>query len=342
MANDADKAWLSPTSASKLLACPAAVSRLPTGPRPTPSVSAPKNAGSLAHIAVQRWIENGGWRVASPSHSLVESYRAAAEQHRIPLEELSDGRTTESRLKFQEPFLAEAIQARAGMHGSVECEAVIYDDSAHLWGTVDLLLKGGNGITLIDLKSGADAAKESLPEAITRQLLLYAVLVKADRGCWPTEVGVYSLRCGLRSIMCAESDSLELLSQVLSARDSWAEGHRPPNPAPQHCHLCNYRFNCTEHWQAINGWDDPDAVEGVLESIAYAANGMSSLTLTSERGTVWVSNVPARLASGLRIGSVTRGVRVRRRRRGRLEDRNSQTWYATENSDFNSVSDRLP
>ncbi|GFG52302.1 hypothetical protein CQY20_34060 [Mycolicibacterium agri] len=100
-----------------------------------------------------------------------------ADRNGLTVELLEDGRATESRLKVQEPLLAEAIRSYVGIDGSALVEEPLYDDENCIWGTVDLLLESDYGITIIDLKSGADAAKESLPEKIIAQLMLYALLV---------------------------------------------------------------------------------------------------------------------------------------------------------------------
>ncbi|GAT08461.1 PD-(D/E)XK nuclease family protein [Mycolicibacterium novocastrense] len=331
------KAWLSPTSAAKLLACPAAVSRLPFGTRPVPNESVPNNAGSLAHLAVQRWVETGGWRRAASYPSLAETYRQEAEDGGVTLELLDDGRTTESRLRVQEPLLAEAIDSYVGVNGTASAEKLMYDDDNLLWGKVDLLLEGDNGATVIDLKSGADAADGSLPEAILTQLMVYAMLVFANRRSWPATLAIFSLRTGLRTIAVTELELHTLLTRLQSTRDAWASGHRPAIPSTRGCRYCARRFECTAHWNIVDEWEDPDAIEGILEGVEYAANGKSSLVLRSNRGKAWISGVPSGTASGLLIGTMTRAVRLRRSRRKLHDLQDREIWYATDRSDFRTM-----
>lgn len=329
--------WLAPTSTAKLIACPASLPELPTGGRPQPPSSLPANAGVLGHLAVQRWVESGSWRKDSLGESLVDHFQREAHVHGVVVERLVDGRVTESRLRAQEAALASAIRVFAGANGSVLTEKPMYDDTNHLWGTVDLLIDGERGATVVDLKSGADAAKEKIPADIRNQLLHYALLVLADRGTIPSTLAVFSLRRGLRVVEGEEGDLESLLVKIDAARQRWMDGIRPAVPSPDQCHFCGRRLACDAHWAAINEWEEPDATQGVLKLVENAANGKSSLTLSCDERSVWISDVPSVIASSLQEGSLTRGVRLRKSKREIHDHQNREIWYANEQSAFCSV-----
>lgn len=248
------------------------------------------------------------------------------------MEQLTDGRTTESRLKAQGPGLATAIRTRVGSSGTVVTEEQLFDDGNRLWGTIDLLILGEQGVTVIDLKSGADAAKDPLPEEIRNQLLHYALLVRSTHGTSPA-LGVFSLRRGLRLVEQADGDLDSLLSQIEAARQTWMAGDRTADPSPEQCHFCRHRLECEPHWAAILEWDDPDATQGILRRVVVAANGSSALTLDND---VWISDVPAAMSSHLGIGQPLRGVRIRRSRRESVLE-GQTNWHASAQSAFKSV-----
>lgn len=337
--DDGDIAWLTPTSAAKLLACPASlsVSILPNGERPQPPSGTPDNAGALAHLAVQHWAESGGWRNDVNVPCLRDFFRQEASTYGIVVEALIGGRITESRLKAQEQALAHAIRSYAGGTGSVLTELSLYDDTNHLWGTIDLLVQSDQGATVIDLKSGGDASKVTVSEGIRKQLVHYALLVLAETGSAPKTLAVFSLTRGLRVLDFNADDMKSLRAEIDLARRAWIEGLRPAVPSSEHCRFCKRRLDCDAHWAEFNEWTDPDAAQGMLVLIETAANGSSSLTLTHDGKKVWVSDVPAAAVAGLKRGLLTRGVRLRRRQRDIHDEQQREIWYADEQSAFRGV-----
>lgn len=325
-------AWLSPTAAAKLLACPASVENLPTGTkRPAPPPSFPRNSGSLAHLAVQRWIESGTWRSDHDCATLVALFREEAEKNGIAVALLPDGRTTEARLEVQGPALAESLAKFAGSLGTVEAEVSLYDDGEYLWGTIDLLVHNGQEFAVLDLKTGEDAAGADIPESIKHQLWQYALLVSADRGTTPKMVSVFSLRRGLRPVDVEDADLLDLRIRLNSARQEWLSGARNTYPSPDACRFCSRRLRCEPHWSALKNWDNQDGVEGVVKRIDQAANGLAAVMLSTDKGIAWISEIPALAAESLEVGKASRAVRVRQMSHDEDSGQPAR-WRATEQS----------
>ena len=328
-------AWITPTSAARLLACPASVVLPPlraAGRPPPPELTPPGNAGSLAHLALRRWVEAEGWREDADAPSLAHFFRDEATRYGIAVEELTDGRLTESRLRAQQAALADAIRHFCGAGGTVLTEKPLYDDSNRLWGTIDLLIRGADGCTIIDLKSGADASAENLPDELKDQLLHYALLVDAEYRKKPQTLAIFSLLRGLRVVGYDQCDLERVMAKITVARRSWFAGHRPATPSPSTCRFCTRRIECEPHWSAVAGWEQPDAVQGKLVRIDSAANGSSSLMLRRDSDELWISDVPTSLTGGLKNGALVRGVRLRRSRRDIHDSKCLEIWYADKGS----------
>jgi hypothetical protein len=112
--DDTPEPWLSPTSATKLLRCGAsftgAAKREQLVPVGTGRVSAP-NAGSLAHLAVRQWIEEGHWTSSGRGEELAGCYRQAARAASVDIGNLFDGRLTQSRLKVRADELGALLRS---------------------------------------------------------------------------------------------------------------------------------------------------------------------------------------------------------------------------------------
>jgi hypothetical protein len=305
--------------------------------RPVSPSSPPRNAGSLAHLAVQRWVESESWRDDDDASTLVRLFREEAERHGMSIELLPDGRTTEARLEVQGPALINVLKDfTGGSAGSVQAEVALYDTDAQLWGTIDLLLKSGSESAVIDLKTGADAAGSELPDSISNQLRHYALLVWAELGTPPKMLSLFSLRRGLRPISFDSEDLVELRSRLDSARKEWILGVRSAHPSPEVCRFCYRRLYCDPHWAEVAGWDKVDAVNGVLERIDIATNGLAAIVLRTDSCQVWISGIPSSSVTSLKIGEATRAVRVRRVEQEEDSDEPAR-WFATEHSAFANV-----
>ncbi|SNS43408.1 PD-(D/E)XK nuclease superfamily protein [Geodermatophilus saharensis] len=328
--------WLSPTSAARLLTCPASVVGLVTGPPPrSPAPSTGTSAGALAHAALQRWVMADDWRYGDRDGALVDHFHAVAEARKVAVAAVMNGRVTEARLEQRASSLGELMR-QAGADATAEAEVTLHDSERRLWGTLDLLITSDRGVWLIDLKSGMDAAQSLLPAVILSQLSIYSHLVAAVRGRAPTWVGVFSLRQGAKQVPVSPSD-LGLLGLLDERRSAWMAHDRPALPAPEVCRYCTRRPGCDPHWIALRAWGGADGVEGQLLRAQTAENGRTALLVQNATGSAWVSNMRGEGFQEL-VGHHVRVMRIRRRTpAGQSSD--AAQWQATDSSAIASVGD---
>jgi hypothetical protein len=307
-----DVPWLSPAAANRLLTCPYSVTYLPTGGRPVLKQTAERDVGTLAHSALQRWIENGAWRSPAGDGQLAALFSSVAEEHGVDFTKVPDGRMTAARLRHRAPELREVL-CGLGDRGNAECEVTLYDDDRRLWGTVDVLISSPRGPVVVDLKSGGDAASAALPTAIAVQLWMYAALVERCRDARPRWLGVYSLRRGMREIAPPREGLPNFLLSLDDVRAAWVSGDRAALPTRDHCRYCRRRLDCQPHWDELTQWPAPDGVEGRLLRIQKAANGRTAVRLATAAGEAWVTDLRTPFAGGT-VGQGLRLVRVHPRR----------------------------
>lgn len=329
--------WLSPTSAARLLTCPASVVGLVTGPPPqSPAPSTGTSAGVLAHAALQRWVMADDWRCGDRDGALVDHFHAVAKAHKVAVAEVVDGRLTEARLGQRASSLGELMR-QAGADATAEAEVTLHDSERRLWGTLDLLVTSERGVWLIDLKSGMDAAQSLLPAVIRSQLLLYSHLVTAVRGRAPTWMGIFSLRQGAKQLAVSQSDDSALLRLLDERRSAWMAHDRPALPSPEVCRHCTRRPRCDPHWIALRAWEDADGFEGQLLRAQTAENGRTALLVQNATGSAWVSNMRGKGLQEL-VGHRVRVMRIRRRTAAGQFSGPTQ-WQATDSSAIASVGD---
>ncbi len=334
-----DVAWLSASSAVRLLDCPAAVTTLPRGAAlPAGPTDAAINAGSLAHRAVERWVRAGGWRreAAAAQDSLAGSLQTVAAEAGVALSQLRDGRTTEARLRVHEGDLATALQRLAGPAGSVKTEVTLHDTENRIWGTLDLLAHDGRDWSILDVKTGADAAGHDVQTEIQQQLLVYADLVMTTHGKLPRVAAVFSLRRGLVTLPVDGAQVAAFRLRLLDARSAWLTGLREARPDRRGCTFCRRRFDCPEHWEASSSWSDADGVQGVLVRCDHSQSGRSAVLLRDGEREAWVHDL-ANDTTQLTVGALTRAVRVRRQREDGAQAGTTERWRAGSTSDIRSL-----
>ena len=144
--------WLSPTSAWRLLTCPASLGR----PQGTLGSLEP-NAGTIAHQAIQRWIETGDWTdPIQRSERLTAHFDAAACDARADITVLRDGRMTRARLAARAGQLAAELTELTSGGASIACEQPLSDPRRRLRGIPDVVVHGRRS-AVIDFKTGRDA-----------------------------------------------------------------------------------------------------------------------------------------------------------------------------------------
>lgn len=292
--------WWSATATWRLLRCPA--SATPAHVPAIPPEQAADNAGTVAHLALQTWTETGDWSRPDPGVRLQERFDEVAAAHGADPARMPNAIVTRARLKSRGKELA-AILADAS--GGIRSELLLSDDGDHLFGILDIAA-GGPGGFIIDLKTGRDASAES-STAIEHQMTFYAHLFQATYGMLPERVIVFNLQRGLAEIEVTPSAIGVLLDQVRAAQLTERTVARPEADT---CRFCSKRMTCQPHWDAVQAWDQADAIEGAIGNIEHSSSGTAALLI----GGQWLTGIPASaFPDGAAPGQFARAVRVRRR-----------------------------
>lgn len=292
--------WLSPTRAWRLTECAASV-----GPGMNSSAtltSDAPNSGTIAHRAVQLWIESGGYRDGDARGGLSEAINTVLATTGVR-HVVGEWTSTRARLLARAPQLAERL--RQGSR--VISEQELRDPRRALLGTPDIVVIGQDGAIIIDLKTPT-ARDEAIPPWIDFQLTIYAHLVQQEHGVFPHRAEVFRLNKGFMPVSVSQSSVAAALDLVESARQA---DRSVATPSPETCRYCHRRIACESHWEASSLWVNSDCVEGTVERIERAANGVTSLLLRSANSSLWVSGVPTEIATAS-VGECLRLVRLQR------------------------------
>lgn len=290
-------AWLSATSAARLLHCPASASFI-SAPDPVP-LSPPGDSGTLAHFAVNAWIEIEAWLRDEPGRALQDCWDMEAARWGVDARGLRDSVMTRSRLRSRGAELGALLQSAGG---SPRSEVFLRDSAQLIYGQADIVVHSEDGGAVIDLKTGAD----SQTERVRTQLLVYAHLFRQEADHLPGALVAFSLRHGAVHIDFSERDIDGLLEQVQAARK------QPPValPDPAGCRFCRRRLRCEPHWEAEAAWEDPDCVEGEISRTERASTGFMAICVDTVQGRQWVTGVTPSMGGELKPGDTVRFTEV--------------------------------
>lgn len=219
----------------------------------------------------------------------------------------ADWRMVRASLKARAPQLADVVGSRS--IAEVVSETELRDQERKLRGIPDLLLLGDE-VILLDLKTQQFDGDE-LPEAVQFQLNIYSHLVNVQYGSRPDRVEVFSLHRGRIPVAVTQESINNTLAEVDAGR---ACDQTDAHPEPDLCRYCDRRLICEPHWQALQGWLDPDALEGEIIDIEVATNGQAALRVQLADGATWVNRIPASELKGSQPGQRVRLVRLRKPR----------------------------
>lgn len=318
--------WLSATSAGRLLRCPAsaAFTLVPV----VPSASAPRNAGSLAHLAMGAWLESGAWLADSPGACLQTAWDAEASRWSIDPKGLNDSVITRSRLRRRGAELASLLSTSGS---DALSEVVLQDDLRHIYGQLDVVMDGADGGAVVDLKTG-DTGKGTITADVRTQLLLYAHLFAQQYGRLPTSLVAFSLRYGGMRVKFSQADIDALLASIDHARGTQP---RAAIPNKTGCRYCRRRLTCAPHWEAAAMWEDPDCVEGSVVKVETSRVGLTAIQVATSRGEEWITGLVALGDGAIRLGSSIRVAEVTRRGDGAEGE-----WRATRSTRVSPVDSR--
>lgn len=301
--------WWSATGTWRLLNCPASATpaAAPTKPPATP----PGNAGTIAHLALQEWVQSAQWGSEEPGNRLQEAFDSVLSAHRINAAEMPRATMTRARLKTRGIELAGILTSAS----AVLSEQLLVDETRNLFGIIDLVIPPPNG-TIVDLKTGHLAAPTT-DAAVRHQMTFYAHLYAEAYGQAPGRIITFSLRTGTNELSIDPSSVATLLDEIQAARTSSPELAVPNEVV---CRYCVRRMECGPHWQDIQTWKTPDALEGTLQRIEHASSGLTALLI----GEQWLSGISAcALPNTMKPGAFVRAIGARQRLGG------AQEWIAT-------------
>ncbi len=297
--------WLSPTSAWRLLTCPASLGR----PQGTLRSLEP-NAGTIAPQAIQRWIETGDWSdPIQRGERLTAHFDAAACDAGADVTMLRDGRMTRARLAARADQLSAALAEFTSGDASIACEQPLSDPRRRLRGILDVAVHGRRS-AVIDFKTGRDATVP-LTERVRLQLLIYAHLYRCAYGQLPEMVEAFSFIHGPLRVSADGASVEATLDAITEAR---AQDPEVARPSPTVCAFCTRRFVCEPHWNTVPTWDAPDALEGRIAQVEHAKTGAVALLIETNAGTQWITHIPRdRLPVHAEVGSYIRIIHVHRK-----------------------------
>ncbi len=281
-----------------------------------PTPSAPRNAGTLAHLAMGAWLESGGWLEDAPGAALQSAWDSEAARWGVDPRRLKDSVLTRSRLRRRGAELARLLKS-SGSHA--RSEVFLCDDARRLYGQLDIVVNDAGG-AVVDLKTGDDGTP-GVSNDVRNQLLLYAHLYGRQYGHLPVSLVVFSLRYGALPVEFSPHDIDALLGQVDAARDAVP---LLAVPDPSGCRYCRRRLRCEPHWEAAAAWKDPDCVEGRVAKVETSRAGLTAVLIETSRGLQWVAGLIVANDDELTLGQLLRVTEVAGGGRGDERD-----WRAT-------------
>lgn len=342
--------WVSPTTANSLWECGyrVALSRDPAlreWQRPTPFTA----MGNAAHVLSERVTrgefngESGKGLEAALDSAWWEEIQRQADRLNaswgVPQRPPAEWPGYElARLRTVRRLARDVRQRRdRSMRDdvSVQTEVDMVDEEHHLIGRADRVEHAGDRTRVVDLKTGLAQGEPTQQQR--RQLLLYAWLVKATTGRWPSAV-VLEIATGhqfAEPVVRAEVESLlaALNGLIAGYNAAMASGHQAVEALAaadaQTCRRCPFRIVCRPFWSNLTtSWDPPQrAMLGTIEASGQAANGFHASVLADspidQRETTWhVAGLPSSPA-GKRFAVIdARGGPADRE----LQSRQSSVW----------------
>ncbi len=268
----------------------------------------PKNLGTLAHEAVQDWVEHGEWRSKDPGRSLQLMF-----DQRVPSDPATVGlaRRLSAGLAIRGRALAQVLATGEGDPG---CEVPTLDKERRLRGKIDLVTQTAGSVHVIDLKTGSGFGTGSdVPLSAKCQMAVYSVLAQQK---WNKEVrlSIFSMESGLQDIALTDTETNELVEQLEAERLLALVQNPLATPAASACTWCSFRSDCYAHWEAVANNDIQDATRGCIVSIQLSESGVGSAVLADSTAICVVTDLREEQLSGFRHGDYVALYRLRQPR----------------------------
>lgn len=283
-------AWLSPTQLNRLLACAASVSST-SDPHRLAFPAEAQNIGSLAHVALEKWVRGDEWLSDESGNLLRERYVGEGVRNGVAVNSVSGGRLLGVRLKQLAGQLREVLRSTNLTH--IEVETPIKDEHLRIWGIPDLLTVADGTVNIYDYKTGRQILSGSqLAESTLIQLAVYEML---GRVRYP-DLEVKSFVISPSSGVVAAGDLADLKGKIAELVDKYrtdeAAGSTPvATPQAAACQYCPKRLYCEPHWAEDLDELAHDRVEGAILDSRVDRSGRVSFAVQTSKGRRWVLGV---------------------------------------------------
>jgi len=186
------------------------------------------------------------------------------------------------------------------------------------------------GDSIIDYKTGEvreGSASDALKPTFTRQLQIYAYLVRERTGVWPIRGVVIPMEGRSVEVALDPDECDRVVSNAVAILDSYNQtisaggsATRLARPSPEACSWCPYQAICPPFWEAADGtWTESlgsVAVSGTVVALREPTlDGTSiSLTLLIVKGTEPSAAIelgPLRFDIHISLGQIQTGSRIR-------------------------------
>lgn len=276
------KPWINASTAQQLLQCPkrwvadaapqSAIAQVPTAPGHFDGAA---TLGTLIHSTVERWINSGQWTDPDNDRVAANGFRAAAATLDAPI---GPTRILAASLHVQLGALRTLLSRQIS---DAEAEVQFSDDDNRIRGRIDILCRGADHSTVVDIKSGKIRTRDGeLMDEITTQMAVYCWLLRSSGEPWPTAL-IASLKDGVCEVTVTPEMVEERIAALLKARDA-ALIYPVAIPGQQTCRYCILRPICEPHWAAVAEGLITDAVGGTITRVEQGPAGRQTIAFVSD------------------------------------------------------------
>ena len=165
-------------------------------------------------------------------------------------------------------------------------------------GKPDLVLRRGNGLVIIDYKSGELPDnledRERKIESWRQQILFYASIVKEEFREWPVGGEIRLLNKDMIPIFIDPTEAEIVLKEAQTLKEKFnakIDAGVPPSVLAQYsidnCRFCEFKGSCDTFWgekpQPVPGTDDYGCLSGHVSRLTGGTNNKYSITIASEK-----------------------------------------------------------
>ena len=301
---------IAPARIERLLACPMKIAFEQSAPTLPARQSSPTAAlGTVAHRALELYFSQATETIDLAWSEAVNEMKSAKS---IDVEGYPGARRTLLRLQRRLPELLRYVEEDAADQTLLEQSLSVPDVS--LRGTPDMVLIG-DGITVVDYKTGLVDAEDVVFARYAQQLAIYAWLAARTFDREKVRGALFSLRRGIVQVDVSKAVREVVTAKALAARDAYNDrvpGPQPATPSESACTWCSFVCYCPAPWSAfqsgqLESLGSGQAVRGVVNHVeATSGGGPVAVSLQCDAGTVvgtvTIIDVPAETAQGVSAG----------------------------------------